>query len=176
MAYPTARLLLVPLSPTQLLALIEGQSQFAQAFGYPAGEGFRDFFVSGDVSPSWLDLLRSSSSADPWMFGFALVHQAYQQVIGSASFKGPPNGSGSVEIAYGVIPSFQGQGYATEAAQELVAFAFRDRRVSAILAHTLPTRNASTRVLEKCGFVFVGEVIDPEDGRVWRWQRRVASV
>ena len=38
-------------------------------------------------------------------------------------------------------------------------------------AHTAPTANASTRVLAKCGFDFVGEVMDPEDGRVWRWER-----
>lgn len=38
-------------------------------------------------------------------------------------------------------------------------------------AHTLPERNASTRVLEKCGFTLVGEVVDPDDGVVWRWER-----
>ena len=38
-------------------------------------------------------------------------------------------------------------------------------------AHTLPTPNASTRVLAKCCFQYIGEVIDPEDGLVWRWER-----
>jgi len=27
------------------------------------------------------------------------------------------------------------------------------------------------RVLECCGFECVGEVMDPEDGLVWRWER-----
>ncbi|MGH7631966.1 MAG: hypothetical protein ACREOF_21740 [Gemmatimonadales bacterium] len=31
-------------------------------------------------------------------------------------------------------------------------------------------RNASARVLEKLGFRRLGEVIDPEDGPVWRWE------
>ena len=31
--------------------------------------------------------------------------------------------------------------------------------------------NASTRVLTKCGFRHVGEVMDPEDGLVWRWEK-----
>ena len=31
--------------------------------------------------------------------------------------------------------------------------------------------NASTRVLTKCGFRHIGQVIDPEDGPVWRWER-----
>ncbi len=30
--------------------------------------------------------------------------------------------------------------------------------------------NASTRVLTKCKFKWVGEVMDPEDGLVWRWE------
>lgn len=72
---------------------------------------------------------------------------------------------------YGIVPSFQGVGYATEAAEALVAFAFRDDRVSTVRAHTLPEANASTRVLAKCGFAFTGEVVDPEDGPVWRWER-----
>lgn len=32
--------------------------------------------------------------------------------------------------------------------------------------------DASTRVLTKCGFAFIGEVIDPEDGLVLRWERK----
>jgi hypothetical protein len=31
--------------------------------------------------------------------------------------------------------------------------------------------NASSTVLRRCGFERAGEVIDPEDGLVWRWQR-----
>jgi len=32
--------------------------------------------------------------------------------------------------------------------------------------------NASQRVLAKCGFQYVGEITDPEDGLVWRFERR----
>ncbi len=42
-------------------------------------------------------------------------------------------------------------------------------------AHTLPAPNASTRVLAKCGFERTGEVEDPEDGLVWRWERSKKS-
>ena len=40
-------------------------------------------------------------------------------------------------------------------------------------AHTLPERSASCRVLEKAGFEYIGSVIDPDDGPVWRWERSV---
>jgi len=81
-----------------------------------------------------------------------------------------------VEIAYGIVPVFQGRGYATEAVEPMVVFAFRDGRVRLVRAHTLPEPNASTRVLEKCEFARIGEVMDPEDGRVWRWERQRESV
>jgi RimJ/RimL family protein N-acetyltransferase len=31
------------------------------------------------------------------------------------------------------------------------------------------------RVLAKCGFQHIGEVIDPEDGLVWRWEKHKAT-
>jgi len=124
-----------------------------------------------EVSPVWLALVDGSSSIDPWIHGFVLVHRATESVIGKCGFKGPPGADGAVEIAYGVAPEHQGKGYATEAAAALVSYALSHAEVRMVRAHTLPEPNASTRVLTKCGFRRVGEVIDPEDGLVWRWER-----
>ena len=124
-----------------------------------------------ELSADWLARLHASTSADPWTHGFSLVHRDSDIVVGKSGFKGPPSGDGTVEIAYGVVPDYQGKGYATEAAQALVAFAFSSGRVRVVRAHTLPEPNASTRVLTKCGFRHIGEVIDPEDGLVWRWEK-----
>ena len=112
-----------------------------------------------------------SSPADPWIHGFMLVHRDTGGVVGRCGFKGPPDGDGMVEIAYGVNPEHEGKGYATEAAGALVSYAFGHREVRVVRAHTLPEWNASTRVLTKCGFRRVGEVVDPEDGLVWRWEK-----
>jgi RimJ/RimL family protein N-acetyltransferase len=122
------------------------------------------------LSADWLALLAGARATDPWIHGFSLVHRDSGTVIGSAGFKGPPDCEGNVEIAYGVAPEHQGKGFATEAAQALVAYAFSREWVRSVRAHTLPQANASTRVLTKCGFRRVGEVIDPEDGLVWRWE------
>lgn len=91
--------------------------------------------------------------------------------IGHAAFKGPPTEAGVVEIAYRIAPEYRGQGYATEAADALTNFAFRSDGVRVVCAHTLPQNSASTRVLTKCGFRQLGEVLDPEDGNVCRWER-----
>jgi [ribosomal protein S5]-alanine N-acetyltransferase len=174
MTITTPRVRLTPFAPADLLALLESEGRFAEAFGFPAAPGLREFFSSGDVSPQWLARLRAAASepADPWTYGFGVVHPDGGSVIGSVGFKGPPDADGTVEVAYGIVPDFRGNGYATEAASAAVEFAFATGRVSVVRAHTLPTPNASTRVLAKCGFQHVGEVVDPEDGLVWRWERR----
>ncbi|MBA2290845.1 MAG: GNAT family N-acetyltransferase [Gemmatimonadales bacterium] len=122
------------------------------------------------LSADWLARLAASNFADPWTHGFSLVHRGTGDVIGMCGFKAPPAADGAVEIAYGVDLDQQGKGYATEAAVALVVFAFGDRRVRVVRAHTLPESNASTRVLTKCGFLYIGEFVDPEDGLVWRWE------
>lgn len=126
------------------------------------------------LSADWLARLEASAEADPWVHGFSVVHRATGEAIGTAAFKGPPC-DGMVEIAYAIEPEQQGQGYATEAAAALTEFAFASGQVSIVRAHTLPEPNASTRVLTKCGFQFLGEATDPEDGPVWRWEKPRAS-
>ena len=124
-----------------------------------------------ELSADWLALLHASKLADPWTHGFSLVLRDSDTVVGKAGFKGPPAADGVVEIAYGLSPDYQGKGYATEAAAALTAYAFSSGKVRVVRAHTLPELNASARVLTKCGFRRIGEVIDPEDGLVWRWEK-----
>lgn len=123
------------------------------------------------VSDDWLARVRALTGADPWTLGFSMVHRASATVIGSCGYTGTPNPDGIVEISYGTDPDHRGKGYATEAAGALVAYAFGDPRVRVVRAHTLPEANASTRVLTKCGFHYIGEVIHPEDGLIWRWEK-----
>jgi RimJ/RimL family protein N-acetyltransferase len=172
MALATLRLILIPCSPEHLLGLIHEPERFAELTGFPAADGLRGFFVSEEVSADWLAGLQDSSGPDPWRYGFFVVDRKNRSVIGSAGFKGPPDAAGVVEIAYGIVPTSEGRGYATEAAGKLVEFAFASEDVRIVCAHTLPMPNASTRVLEKCGFRHTGSVVDPDDGPVWRWERR----
>jgi len=156
----TRNLMLVLQTPEETRALIDRMTLSEKA----------------ELSADWLTLVDSATSADPWIHGFALIQRADNAVVGSCGFKGPPNADGAVEIAYGIDPNYRGNGYATEAAQALVTYAFKNSKVHMVSAHTLPETNASTRVLVKCGFKQVGEVIDPDDGPVWRWEKHKDSV
>ena len=90
------------------------------------------------------------------------------ELVGWGGFKGPPN-DGIIELGYAIAPDRRGRGLATAATGAMVAEAFDAPEVSAVIAHTLPERNASNRVLEKVGFHLDGEAT--EDGeRVWRFR------
>jgi RimJ/RimL family protein N-acetyltransferase len=91
--------------------------------------------------------------------------------VGLVGFKAPPR-DGEVEIAYFTFPRFEGLGFATSAIRHLVDHA--RVAVKQVVAHTLPDESASTSALKRCGFAWAGEVLDPEDGLVWRWALETA--
>lgn len=59
-------------------------------------------------------------------------------------------------IGYTIAPEHQGAGYATEAVAAIVDYLFKRRRVHRIAATIDPRNLASARVLERCGFEYVG--------------------
>ena len=150
----TENLKLVVREPAEVLAWIDTMSPSDRA----------------EISADWIARVRAGTSADPWTCGFLIVLRASDTVIGSCGYKTPPGPDEVVEIAYGVDKDHQGLGYATEAAKAMVAYAFASGRVRTVRAHTRPEPNASTRVLTKCGFERLGEVVEPDDGLVWRWE------
>ena len=151
--------LLVPQTREDVASMIEAMSPSEKA----------------QLSADWLARFHASTEGDPWVHGFRVVHRDSGVVMGACMFKGPPI-DGVVEIAYGIDPGHQGKGYATEAARALVAYAFSSGQVRLVRAHTLPDAPASKRVLAKCGFRHVGEVIDPDDGLVWRFERGIGEL
>ncbi|WP_246290891.1 GNAT family N-acetyltransferase [Lentzea indica] len=57
-----------------------------------------------------------------------------------------------MEIGYGVVPSRQGRGYASEATAALTSFALSLDGVHTVHANVERANPASARVLEKAGF------------------------
>jgi RimJ/RimL family protein N-acetyltransferase len=89
--------------------------------------------------------------------------------VGFGGFTGPPDAQGLVEIGYLTFPMHEGTGVAREVAAAMLEIA-RGEGVPAVIAHTLCEPNASTRVLERNGFVRDGFGDDPDEGQVWRWK------
>lgn len=127
--------------------------------------------IRSEISPSWIDRLKKSKGPDPWACMFRILLNPNRLEIGSCGFKGPPDANGVVEIAYEIEEPYRCQGFATEAVHSLIGYAMRIESVRVIRAHTKCEGVASERVLSKCGFKRNGQVDDPDDGLVNRWEK-----
>lgn len=98
----------------------------------------------------------SGCKSDPenriWYAPWAMTLKDSPTYIGDLGFKGPVKNH-AVEIGYGILPEYEGQGYTTEAVQAMTQWAFQQKDVVFAEAETDPENKASQRVLEKCGFV-----------------------
>ena len=76
--------------------------------------------------------------------------------VGDLGFKGPA-ADGAVELGYGVAEAHRCRGYATEAAQGLLEWAFSQDGVYFVEAETAPDDEISQRVLQKLEFKPAGD-------------------
>ena len=156
----TERLSLFRLTAEQLVSLRAGGSCF-------------DFILEPGwlEDPADLDDAAALGATSPWWLPFLIRLRGEGRVIGVCLHKGPPDEHGRVEIAYAIAPTWRCQGYAREAVAALSQSTLQPPEVKAVLAHTHPDWNASSRVLDHCGFQRVGVVEDLDLGSVWRWEK-----
>lgn len=76
--------------------------------------------------------------------------------VGIVGLNGIDPNWGVAELGYYVEPDSHGHGYATEAVDLLVDYAFDQRRLEKLEADALASNEGSQRVLEKNGFVEEG--------------------
>lgn len=122
--------------------------------------------LAAQVIEATTQLYKAVGYEPPWVSYLALEDGS---VVGSCAFKSPPENN-RVEIAYFTFPEHESQGVATRMASALVRIAFNKRPALTVAAQTLPEESASTSILKKLQFRFIGSVEHPEDGLVWEWQ------
>ena len=84
---------------------------------------------------------------------YAVVFKENEKMIGHLYFKQiDPQVMMTWELGYIFNPSYHRKGYASEAAQALVEYAFKNCKVHRIMARCDPENPASWKVLEKIGF------------------------
>lgn len=140
---------------------------FSQRFGVPVETDWAGF---PEVVPF---LVRAAHSGGDPQWGPHLVFDEDGTLVGNGGWKGPPV-DGVAELGYSVAPARRGRGIATAMVMELLSRA-RVAGLTAAIANTRPERSPSTSVLTRCGFEKVGQLVDPEDGLVWRWKIDLAK-
>ena len=115
-----------------------------------------------DVLPLQAAALPSDERFGVWV----MIERASRSVVGDIGFMGPPDEDGFVEVGYSVIPARRRNGYATEAARAIVAWALDQPHVKAVVAGCDRDNESSVRTLERVGFRRTGEA----KGRIrWRY-------
>ena len=118
--------------------------------------------------PTWATQLATNPQYADW--GGTMIERSTLLAVGQMSFKELPDEGGTVELGYGVNPSSQNRGYATEMARALVAWAVKQPAVRRITAECREDNAASVRVLEKVGFRPVGRRLDDAELLItWEW-------
>jgi [ribosomal protein S5]-alanine N-acetyltransferase len=146
-------------------AALAGDEALARALGHAVVPGWATFTEA--LRPA-RDAVASDPGRAVWGTRFFVAGDP-PELVGWGGFKGPPRG-GVVEVGYEIAERRRGRGLATAATRAMLAEAFADERVTVVIAHTLPERNASNRVLEKAGFGWDG--VAREGGEVvWRYSR-----
>jgi ribosomal-protein-alanine N-acetyltransferase len=112
----------------------------------------------------YLQELKEDSSLLGWGVWF-VIDNVNNTVIGDIGFKGKPDSENNVEIGYGIVPSVQDKGYATEAVRKIIQWAFSYENVNKVAAECLNDNVPSIKVLEKLQMKRIGS-----ENNMLKWQ------
>ena len=144
----TERLTLTPLDRATAQAIADGDR---------TGRAWHEQFPREDDRDgvgAWL------THEDAVFGNFVIAEQSSGQAVGTIGFFGPPDGTGTVMVGYGLVEPARGRGYATEALRALVGYAAGQPAATRVVADTVKDNVPSQRVLLKAGFVPTHETSD----------------
>ncbi len=99
---------------------------------------------------------RSDDSCWRGYYWVASSEEMPRTLVGSGGFKNLPDEAKSVEIGYGTLEIFRNRGFATRAVKKLVEIAILSTEVEIVIAEALKSNAASIHVLQKAGFMCIG--------------------
>jgi len=159
----TERLSLYLIAPNELITLFEDPENLSIYAGKPFTNPHRVLIDDSGPLPWRVPQVKEDPSVNIWFVRW-IVLKATNEIIGSVSFHGAPNHSGMIEIGLGIEPSFQNQGYASEALMGMWSWVIDQPGVQTLRYTVSATNKPSMRIIEKFGFTHVGQQLDEIDG------------
>ncbi len=168
----TPRLALIAMTPESILAEQSANGDYHQ-LGDVIGCTIHPEWPHKDWEPHVLTFMLNQFADHPDRIGWnryvALREpDETRMLVGCVGAMGKDDPLTTCEIGWGVLPSFEGRGYATEAILALLERLRADKRITSFIAHTFPSLHRSIRIMEKCGMVFDG---DGEEAGTIRYRR-----
>jgi ribosomal-protein-alanine N-acetyltransferase len=141
----TPRLRLRPLSPADMVELLDGRPTAGQrwADGYPLDGTLVAVAMQADLVKH--DVARGA------FCHYQVLLRDEDLVIGDVGFHAPPDDLGEVSIGFGIVPVARRRGYAVEALRAVLDWALRQPEVRTVHADTDLVNLASQRVLLGAG-------------------------
>ncbi|WNB93993.1 GNAT family N-acetyltransferase [Bacillus sp. NEB1478] len=121
-----------------------------------------DYEIHGFIK-KYLENLKEDASLLGWGVWFVIEKES-GMIIGDIGFKGKPVDH-TVEVGYGIIPSAQNKGYATESVHRIIEWALDHQEVHNVVAECLDDNTASIKVLEKLKMNKTRQ-----DGNMLKWE------
>jgi RimJ/RimL family protein N-acetyltransferase len=90
-----------------------------------------------------------------WYSPWEVIRKDTNMAIGWIGFAGYPAENGDAEMGYLLDKKEQGKGYASEAFQAAIEWAFTNPEVKNIIVHTFDDNLPSKKLLARCGFTQV---------------------
>jgi [ribosomal protein S5]-alanine N-acetyltransferase len=175
----TQRLDLVPMTPAFLEAsLREDLEQAERLIAASVPEGWAN---AGPWARRRLDQLRQDPTLQPWLLR-AMVLRSESAMIGYIGFHARPGDKyldelapGGVEFGYTVFEVWRRLGYASEAAESLMAWAHHVHGVTRFVLSISPSNLASLALARRLDFRRIGSRADDEDGPEDIFERRIGG-
>lgn len=146
----TERLYLLPFTMEIAKEVMEGEFTALSKLGLTPGEGWPDEELKEALPRiiANLELVGEPSGFESWM----VIEKTSKTLIGDVGFKGRPAPGGMIDLGYGIINAARRKGYANEAAESMIKWAFKQPEVKMITARCHDENDASTKTLESLGF------------------------
>ncbi|HEU4963499.1 MAG TPA: GNAT family N-acetyltransferase [Bacilli bacterium] len=156
------RLRMVPFTLELVRATIEDRQKLKELLQaeVPANWPNPDF---AEVLPMIAQGMAEDPSRPVW--DGLILEKETNRLVGDMGLKGGPDESGTADMGYSIVPEYQGRGYATEMANALIDWCFRETDIVKITAECLDDNTGSIRVLEKVGL----RRLAPEDNML-KWE------
>lgn len=161
----TQRLLIKPLTYEQLIKYINCNDSLYTDLDLDSTERSISIELKEALEQTIVPNVADTSKNYLFNTLWTIVAKAQNKMVGDICFIGEPDANGKVEIGYGTYDAFQGKGYMKEAVEGIVKWAFEQLNVKVVVASTNKDNIASYTVLEKNGFVKIGETEE-----LFNWQ------
>ena len=122
---------------------------------------FADGKLDREISDTMEYIVKINAGIDQkkWIT-WGIEHRESGKIIGVISLWNLIKDDNSGEFGYGLNPGYQGKGYMREALREVIEYALDYFLLDTVYAYTSKDNIPSLKLLEKCGFLETGRVIE----------------